>query len=506
MLADAVSKARDSAEAGARAALEQLAVHETAAYPHLTGAQRDLRKRLRIHGRGLGDNLNGGKNQTMDRLVEEVAYEHWHRMLFARFLAENGLLMYPDPDGPVPVTLAECDELAEKEGAANGWELAARFASRMLPQIFRQDSPVFSVTLPPEHQQALTKLVTDLPVEVFTASDSLGWVYQYWQSKRKDEVNASEVKIGARELPAVTQLFTEPYMVSFLLDNSLGAWWAGRKLTEADLKSATTEQELRDKAALPGMPLQYLRFVREDGAWTPAAGTFSKWPQHLNELKTMDPCCGSGHFLVAAFQMLVPLRMNIEGLSPKDAVDRVLTENLHGLDIDRRVTEIAAFALAMAAWRFPGAGGYRPLPPMNIACSGLALNAKREDWEAIAGTDRNLRIALGWMHDAFKDAPVLGSLLNPRNTDAAKLVEWDKLSAAIEQAMAREQTDEQHEAAVTAYGMAKAAAMLSGQYHLVATNVPYLRVASSAKGYGILRAVLLDWQERFGHGVSRPMP
>jgi hypothetical protein len=176
-LADAVSKARDSAEAGARAALEQLSVHEAAPYPHLTGAQRDLRRRLRIHGRGLGDNLNGLKNQTMDRLVEEVAYEHWHRMLFARFLAENGLLMYPDPDGPVPVTLAECDKLAEKEGAANGWELAARFASRMLPQIFRQDSPVFSVTLPPEDQQALTKLVTDLPVEVFTASDSLGWVY-----------------------------------------------------------------------------------------------------------------------------------------------------------------------------------------------------------------------------------------------------------------------------------------------------------------------------------------
>jgi hypothetical protein len=60
------------------------------------------------------------------------------------------------------------------------------------------------------------------------ASDSLGWVYQFWQAKRKDEVNASEVKIGADELPAVTQLFTEPYMVDFLLHNSLGAWWVTR--------------------------------------------------------------------------------------------------------------------------------------------------------------------------------------------------------------------------------------------------------------------------------------
>ncbi len=61
------------------------------------------------------------------------------------------------------------------------------------------------------------------PLEVFTASDSLGWVYQFWQAKKKDEVNASEVKIGARELPAVTQLFTEPYMVSFQRGSKSGA-------------------------------------------------------------------------------------------------------------------------------------------------------------------------------------------------------------------------------------------------------------------------------------------
>ena len=88
----------------------------------------------------------------MDHLIEEVAYEHWHRMLFARFLAENNLLMYPDPDDPVAVTLEECEDLVADEGAANGWELSARFAARMLPQIFRPDSPVFQLSLPPEHQ------------------------------------------------------------------------------------------------------------------------------------------------------------------------------------------------------------------------------------------------------------------------------------------------------------------------------------------------------------------
>jgi hypothetical protein len=112
--------------------------------------------------------------------------------------------------------------LAANEGAANGWELAAHFAARMLPQIFLRNAPVFQLVLSPEYKQRLERPMAELPQEVFTASDALGWVYQFWEAKRKDEVNASEVKIRARELPAVTQLFTEPYMVSFLLDNSLG--------------------------------------------------------------------------------------------------------------------------------------------------------------------------------------------------------------------------------------------------------------------------------------------
>ncbi|WP_245589065.1 BREX-1 system adenine-specific DNA-methyltransferase PglX [Desulfatirhabdium butyrativorans] len=498
-----VKEAREVAEDAARAALEQLGVGEAAPFAHLSEQDRELRRKLRVHGRQLGDSLNGGKIQTMDRLIEEVAYEHWHRMLFARFLAENNLLMYPDPDDPVAVTLEECEDLAADEGAANGWELAARFAARMLPQIFRLDSPVFQLVLPPEHQQKLERLVADLPQEVFTASDSLGWVYQFWQAKKKDEVNASEVKIGARELPAVTQLFTEPYMVSFLLDNSLGAWWAARRLSEADLQNASSEEELRRKAAIPGVPLDYLRFVQqEDDAgnkrWTPAAGTFDDWPEQLADLKTLDPCCGSGHFLVAAFLMLVPMRMERDGLSAREAVDAVLRENIHGLELDQRCVELAAFALALTAWKYPdlpspsgrGAGGedvkpigYRMLPELNVACSGLSVSVAKEEWKQLGLGKKNLIIALDWMHDTFKDAPVLGSLLDPAKSDAAKLVLWNELSSAMEQALKLPSPSgrgvggegyEQREAAVVAQGLVKAATLLAGRYHWVITNVPYL--------------------------------
>ncbi len=236
-----ILKARAVAEAAAIASLGEIGVAEAEEAAYLSPEKKELRKKLRAHARQLGDEKSAHGVQGTERLVEEIAYEHWHRMLFARFLAENELLMYPDPVAPVPVTLADCDDLAKEEGATSGWELAARYAARMLPQIFKENSPVFSLSLPPEYQQKLEALVKELPKDIFTASDSLGWAYQFWQTDNKERINKSEVKIGARELPAVTQLFTEPYMVSFLLDNSLGAWWAARRLSNDDLHNAATE-------------------------------------------------------------------------------------------------------------------------------------------------------------------------------------------------------------------------------------------------------------------------
>ena len=251
-----VIKARDIAEQAAAQVLQRLSVGDAKPADYLNEEQRKLRTRLRARGRQLGDIKSTTNQQTINKLITEVAYEHWHRMLFARFLEQNSLLMY---DQYTALTLAECGELVQEPDTARdeleaacktGWELASVLASKMLPQIFRIDSPVFELEFAPEHQRSLEQLVTALDTETFQAQDSLGWVYQFWQSKRKEEVNKSEVKIGADELSPVTQLFTEPYMVSFLLDNALGAWWAGQRLTESDWQNAQSEQELRDKAAI----------------------------------------------------------------------------------------------------------------------------------------------------------------------------------------------------------------------------------------------------------------
>ena len=501
----AVEKARDIAELAAKEELDRLGVGEKQAPDYLSPDQRDQRNRLRAHGRFLGDTRRASGEQEISLLVTEIAYAHWHRMLFSRFLAENDLLVYED--GVTALAISDCFDLAEEEtgDSSRGWQYAANYASKMLPQIFRNDSPVLDLEFSPNHQNKLEKLLEGLDKDTFQAQDSLGWVYQFWQSKRKDDVNKSEVKIGAKELSPVTQLFTEPYMVSFLLDNALGAWWANQQLTAQDYATASSEQELRDKAAIGGVPLEYLRFVRTftpeqqalidnaenegrgekpepAGPWEPAAGKFEQWPENLSEFKALDPCCGSGHFLVAVFLVLVPIRMQREGLSEQQAIDAVLGENIHGLELDQRCVEIAVFALALEAWRYPNSGGYRPLPELHLACSGLSVKAAKDEWKELGLGKKNLTIALDWMHKEFSDAPVLGSLINPAKSTAANIVGWQELSVTLDSALDKE-SDKNHnsegeqqsfEAAVVAHGLAKSATMLVGKYQWVVTNVPFL--------------------------------
>jgi len=503
-LENAIKEARRVAEPGAHRALEALAVDQPRAHDAMDAEERELRNRLRAHGRHLGDRRDPRTGaQETDRLAREVAYEHWHRMLFARFLAENQLLI--EPEAGVAISIAESEDLARQRGE-DPWAFAGRAAARMLPRIFRPDDPALAVVLAPETRQALERLLASLPPEVFTADDALGWTYQFWQAERKDAVNASGVKIGADELPAVTQLFTEHYMVQFLFHNTIGAWRAAKLLHEKSelAERAESEDDLRRAVrigALDGYDFSYLRFVREaregdeegkpSGPWRPAAGGFPGWPRRAAELRVLDPCCGSGHFLVEGFELLVRLRMEEEGLALEDAIPAVLEDNLFGLEIDPRCTQIAAFNLALAAWKL--AGKPIELPPLRIACAGFDVGSSRDEWTKLAPEcEKNLRIAMGWLYDEFKNARELGSLLDPSRSSAAKLVPWTDIQPLLDKALEREDVrrdPEATEAGISAQGLARAAVILSSRYHLVATNPPFL---GTGKQSAVLKRFLED--------------
>src|SRR5450759_4514996 len=179
----AVVDARETAEAGAANALAVLAVERDQAPDGLRAEDRRLRVALRARARSLG---NGLTFDGMAQLREEIAYASWHRMLFARFLAENGLLI--EPASGAPVSMVDVAELARDQGESDPWVLAARYAAAMLPGIFGTAEPTTRVTFAPDDRLRLEAILKDLPTELFRADDALGWVYHFWQSKRKDAV------------------------------------------------------------------------------------------------------------------------------------------------------------------------------------------------------------------------------------------------------------------------------------------------------------------------------
>ena len=371
---------------------------------------------------------------------------------------------------------------------------------------------------PPETRQEFERLLDELPEAVFTAPDSLGWTYQFWQAERKDEINRGGGKIGADELPAVTQLFTEHYMVLFLLHNTIGAWRAGRILAErpALASTAADEEELRRSVRLEtggGYDFSYLRFVRgvregdegneRTGPWRPGSGSFPDWPREAASLRVLDPCCGSGHFLVEAFELLVRLRMAEERLPVEETIRAVLRHNLFGLEIDPRCTQIAAFNLALAAWRL--AGEPIDLPPLNIACTGLAPNASEAEWRQLAESaedstglakDRDLfggdasltrgplQEGMAALHKLFRRAPELGSLLDPGSLGSDLFrADFKSLAELLDIAIGQERgSGGRDERAVAAAGMARAAEILQGRYTLVVTNVPFLARGKQGSG------------------------
>lgn len=455
-LESAVKQARKISEIGAFNALKAIAVNNPEPFTHMTAEQRSLRNNLRSKARLLGDELPANGAQRIDNLSYELAYETWHKMLFAKFLEANDLLIHTASG--VAVSMEDCEELAKDENFLDKWDAAANYASKMLPAIFRTDDPLMQITYATDERIKLEGIIDGLEGEIFSADDALGWVYQFWQSEAKAIINASGDKIDGAKLPAVTQLFTEPYMVHFLIDNTLGAWWVSR-----------------NPGVRPPVKFEYLRLL-ENGS--PAAGQFEGWPDKTAEVTSLDPCMGSGHFVASLFPVFAALRMHEEGLSKEDATDKVITENLHGLELDARCTQISAFNLALTAWKF--CGHYKDLPEMNLACSGIAPKGKVEDWVKLVGkvhVDEKGRMENGMrmLYEHFQLAPELGSLLDPTTIKADVFTaSFKDLEPVLKKALENEADTEQLERGVMAAGIAKAGQLLAKKYTLQITNVPYL--------------------------------
>jgi len=363
----------------------------------------------------------GGRAAARTELVERAAYSWINRLLALRAMEARGLIAEtlrpnPDYDGqPEALYVLAATDPARAAAADRGWwqviEDACSGQAASLPGLFGAGDP--NIALRPSIAALLHCVgalgggqLPGFTLEEFDAAfadpDAIGWAYQFYQEEAKAQVYA-KLKAGGKvttrdEIAAATQLFTEPYMVQWLLQNSLGRSY----------------QEAYPESTLPDT---WAYYIRPDALNQPAVPT-------LAGLTVMDPCMGSGHFLREAFDMLVAMyREQQPELAATEIADRVLSTHLRGIDIDPRAAQLAALTLYLRARelvrderrsrRQSGPGTYQP-PAMNLATTPSRLDK--------GALDRHLRrhpedvVLQDLLEEIFavlEQADILGSLLRP---------------------------------------------------------------------------------------------
>ncbi|SHH92879.1 Methyltransferase domain-containing protein [Butyrivibrio fibrisolvens DSM 3071] len=303
-------------------------------------------------------------------IIEGVAYTWFNRLIAVRFMEVNDYLpshirvlssesgkMEPDLvtnpfDAELPFTDDEKQEIIRLK---NDNELDECFRmlfikqcnalNEILPALFEKTSDYTEVLLnisAIDKEGVVYHLVNDIPEEDFNIEmggqvEIIGWMYQYYNTEPKNEAFAKNGKISKEEIPAVTQLFTPDWIVRYMVENSLGRIWveghpndylkAGWKYY---LEDAEQEPDVQEK--LDEIHAEYAKLNPED-------------------IHFIDPCMGSGHILVYAFDVLMQIYESA-GYSQRDAAKSILENNLYGLDIDDRAYQMAYFAVMMKARQY----------------------------------------------------------------------------------------------------------------------------------------------------------
>ena len=298
--------------------------------------------------------------------MEEAAYTWFNRFIALRFMEVNNYLpshtrIFSDEDGnfkPEVLTEAvnlEIDgldkalvlELLEQQKNEQLYQYIiitqCNALNEGLPEMFERIGGWTELLFPKNllrEDSVIAHMVKDIPESDWNDQvQIIGWLYQYYNSEPKDKVFAKlkkNVKISAADIPAATQLFTPDWIVRYMVENSLGKLWAEGhdKPEHADWKYYLGEAEQEDtiKADLEKLRAAYREIQPE-------------------QIKIIDPCMGSGHILVYAFDVLMDIYTAC-GWSERDAAKSILRNNLYGLDIDRRAYQLAYFAVMMKARQY----------------------------------------------------------------------------------------------------------------------------------------------------------
>ena len=297
------------------------------------------------------------------------------------------------------------------------------------------------------------RLVNDIPEDNFCFEqngqvESIGWAYQYYNEDRKNEViNIYKGTVKKDDIPAATQLFTTDWVVRYMVDNSLGRYWIERH----------PESKLAEK-------LEF--FV------TPKNGEINHIDEFIKpeDVKFLDPCMGSGHILVYAFDVLMEIYKE-SGYTERDAAAMIVQNNLFGLDIDDRASQLAYFAVMMKARSYDRRFLIRGIKPNVLAIKeSNGMGAAVRDGLT---TDAEMNAISRYLVDSFRDAKELGSIITVEPKDYDGYMEYlDNCDG--EGQLTMEDADWLQNTRPMLKALARQAKVLAAKYPVVCTNPPYL--------------------------------
>ena len=276
----------------------------------------------------------------------------------------------------------------------------------------------------------------------------IGWLYQYYNDERKNEViNIYKGTVKKEDIPAATQLFTTDWVVRYMVDNSLGRYWIERH----------PESKLAEK-------LEF--FV------TPKNGEIKHIDEFVKpeDVKFLDPCMGSGHILAYAFDVLMEIYKE-SGYTERDAAAMIVQNNLFGLDIDDRASQLAYFAVMMKARSYDRRFLSRGIKPNVLAIKeSNGMGAAVQDGLT---TDVEMNVISRYLMDTFRDAKELGSIITVEPKDYDGYVAY--LDGCDGQGqLTMEDADWLQNTRPMLKALARQAKVLAAKYPVVCTNPPYL--------------------------------
>ena len=421
------------------------------------------------------------KEKGYQQVMEEVAYTWFNRFIALRFMEVNNYLpshirVFSDSSGAFKPEILndvlhldlpglDSGKVAEYI-ESNDTEALYRYLlltqcnalNSALPVMFERMGGYTEMLLPNNilrQDSVLGHMVSDIPEEDWQdAVQIIGWLYQYYNTELKDDTFAQlkkNVKITKERIPAATQLFTPDWIVRYMVENSLGRLWLEGH-PNAELRGGwkyyldEAEQEPEVEAQLAKLRAEYKTIKPE-------------------EIKVIDPCMGSGHILVYAFDVLMQIYTSA-GWDQREAAQSILKNNLFGLDIDDRAAQLAYFAVMMKARQYDRRLLTRGIQP-NIYSIRESNGIQTMTIEYFHKNDPKLKADIESIVAEMRDAKEYGSILNITPVDFAGLyARFDEIREDIDMM--------QKPALEELLPLVKCAEVLAQKYDVVVTNPPYM--------------------------------